>query len=442
MTARTAALLTLLALAEAAILSPLMWLLVPAPKSANPTALVGIVWAVLLVLSLQWRWLASRGLSLNAQRALMGAWFVVLIVAGELDSFGPSPTHLPDVIEMLPGFVAALLIWWRGMALGNHDLHPRAVDMHFQLGMLILIITSLASLFSRNTETLPGIAAFFFASLTTMPLANLEFTHQHRLGRPAPMTRHWWAWVIGASIAVVALGLIATALLTGKSAVDVLVTLIGVLLLPLVLILALIPVAFFDWLLGLLRRMLAGFGQLGQLLPPPPTQPDAAQTNSGSGINLPPEANFAIGIAVFVALAIIVILLMQQARKVANAPARNARDLDGNLAPPVLSDASGTQSRFGLDQLRRWLAAMTIRRLYARATHEATKRGHKRLASQTPYDFLAPMQTAFPTAEADARAITDAYVAAHYGEVPDSQAALDALKAAWERMRATEIGRK
>jgi len=81
---------------------------------------------------------------------------------------------------------------------------------------------------------------------------------------------------------------------------------------------------------------------------------------------------------------------------------------------------------------------MTIRRLYARATHEAARRGKHRSAAQTPYDFLPTLQSAFPTAESDARVITEAYVAAHYGEVPDSQQALDALKQAWERMRTTQ----
>jgi len=439
MTARTTVLQSLLALAEAAILSPIVWLIVPGPKSASPIVLVGCVWAALAVLSIQRRALANRGAPLVLERALMGGWLVVLIVAGEIDTIGPAPARLPDTLTMLPGFVAALLVWWRGMALGNYDLHPRAIDLHFQVGTLFLIGTSLTSLFSRSTETLSAIAAFFFASLTCAPLANLEFTHQHRVGRATPMTRRWWAWVVGAALGVVTLGLCVTALETGKSAVEILVTLITLVLLPIVLLLALLPVSFFDWLVGLLRRLLSGLGHLLPLQPPQTTQDPSALASPIAPVNLPPELHFGLAIVVFVALALLVIMLAQRARRLAAAPARNTTDSEGQLTRAPAASMSGLASRFGISALRHWLATVTIRRLYARAVHEAAKRGHKRLAVQTPYDFLATMQRAFPMAEADARIITDAYVAAHYGEVPDSPEALDLLKAAWERMRVTRV---
>jgi hypothetical protein len=38
---------------------------------------------------------------------------------------------------------------------------------------------------------------------------------------------------------------------------------------------------------------------------------------------------------------------------------------------------------------------------------------------------------------ADVRIITDAYVKAHYGEVPDTDEALNVIRDAWERVRAT-----
>ena len=438
MSARVFALLALLSLAEAALLTPLVWLLVPAPKDINPSALVGLVWLVLMGLALQWRWLASRGVKLTVQRVLMGAWLVALFLIAEVDTFGIAPSPLPDALVMVPGFLAAIVVWWRGMSLGNTDLHPRTVDLHFQIGTLLLIGSGLMTLLSRDMQPLPGIAAFFFASLASLPLANLEYTHQHPFGRGTPMTRHWWMWVFGAVIVVLFIGSIVTAFMTGKSAVDVLITLISVLLLPLFLLLALIPVTFFDWLIALLRSLLSRLGSLSRFQPPQLPRRPELPNNTTPAINLPPEANFAIAILVFAILVIVILSLMRQARKAEAAPARDASDVEGKLQAANNENSADNPSRFGLDQLRRWLAAMTIRRLYVRATREAAKRGLARKAAQTPYDFLPDMQHAFPTAEADARTITEAYVAAHYGQVPDSQAALDALRAAWERMRSTQ----
>jgi len=436
MTARIFVLLAFLSLAEAAILSPFIWLLVPPPRAIQPTVLVGFVWLVLMGLAVQWRWLAQRGVQLRLLRVLMGAWLIVLFVAAEIATFGTAPSALPDALMMMPGFLAALVLWWRGMALGNSDLQPRTVDLHFQVGTLVLIGTSLITIFTRSMEVVPVITAFFFASLATLPLSNLEYTHQHHYGRRAPMTRGWWGWVLGSVVAVMLIALVVMSLLTGKNAAEVLASFITLLMLPVFILLSLLPIAFFDWFITILRRILAGFGSLSNLFPQPQQPLPASTTNSPTLPVLPAEANFLIAIVIFVALAVIIILLVQQARKDAPALERDGTDIDGKLRDAQADAGALGQVRMGLDGLRRWLAVMTIRRLYARATHEAAKRGQRRTPAQTPYDFLPHMQNAFPTAEADARAITDAYVAAHYGEVADSQAALDALKQSWERMRA------
>ena len=90
--------------------------------------------------------------------------------------------------------------------------------------------------------------------------------------------------------------------------------------------------------------------------------------------------------------------------------------------------------------LRRWLASMTIRRICARMSHEAAKRGFARSLHQTPIDYLSQLRQAFPQTAGETRLITDAYIAAHYGQVPDTDAALQEIRQAWERVR-TENGK-
>ena len=75
-------------------------------------------------------------------------------------------------------------------------------------------------------------------------------------------------------------------------------------------------------------------------------------------------------------------------------------------------------------------AAILMRKLplqfEQRPTHSAKRRHHRGLAR------------AFPGADEDARRITDAYINAHYGEVPDTLDKLRAIQAAWARMRRIE----
>jgi hypothetical protein len=436
--ARIVALLACLAIGEATLLSPFIWFLLPPPPNLQPLAQVGLVWVVLFVMAAQWRWLAQRGLKLGVQRGVMALWLIGLFVIAEIDVFlmGDDRT-LPDLLDMLPAFLGALILWWRGTALGNNDLLPRSMDLHFQLGALMLIGTGALTLFMRTMDPVLLITSFFLASLFTLPLSNLELTHTHQYGRHAPMTRQWWLWVAGTVVGVMLIGIIVTSVLTGRNAAELLATFISLMLLPLFLLLSLIPVAFFDWLIAIIRRIVEGMSFLSGLLPPQDTaQPQVAEP-AGAGIVLPAEANFALGIVVFAVLVIVLLSLIQQARRYAAAPQGHTGDLDGALPKNERDETGGAARRFGLGSLRRWLAAMTIRRLYSRAVHEAAKRGQRRETSQTPYDFLPRMQHAFPSAEGDALAITQAYIAAHYGEVPDSQDALNALKVAWERMRGT-----
>jgi hypothetical protein len=88
----------------------------------------------------------------------------------------------------------------------------------------------------------------------------------------------------------------------------------------------------------------------------------------------------------------------------------------------------------GRSGLRGLFAALTIRRIYAQMTRLAAEQGYPRTASETPFEYEATARRAFPDVGAEVRAITRAYVAAHYGQVPDSEAELQEIRACWERL--------
>lgn len=438
MSARRIALLLALALAEAALATPLVRALVPLPPAFGPAGTLALVWLVIGGLAVQWQILSRRGTSLVMQRALMGGWLIVLVVAIEADIFLSAPSVLPNLLTMAPGFLIALGLWWRGMALGTNELKPRDAELHLQLGLLIFLLLGFATLFSPDLEIWVYLAGFFAGSLAAIPLANLEYTHTSDIGRRTPMTPGWWAWVIGAVGLVLIAGFMFTAVMSGRPVVSLLAALLTIALLPLALIgtlvLALIPQAFFDALAALLQRLGSVLGSLQQFGQDEQTQ--ALLEEGNAGIVVPAQISFLIGLIAFGALVALVIYLMRQAKRNEAAPHTEKADAEGALRQSSAANGAA-QERFGLGALRQWLATITIRRLYARATREAARRGHARGPTQTPFEYLPELQRAYPAAEAEARAITHAYVAAHYGEVPDSPEALRALTQAWERMRGT-----
>jgi hypothetical protein len=79
--------------------------------------------------------------------------------------------------------------------------------------------------------------------------------------------------------------------------------------------------------------------------------------------------------------------------------------------------------------------AHTIRRIYAELGLLARGQGRPRLPHQTPYEYLPALRETFPTCSDDVVLITEAYVAVHYGELPERPAALAEVREAWQRVR-------
>jgi len=124
----------------------------------------------------------------------------------------------------------------------------------------------------------------------------------------------------------------------------------------------------------------------------------------------------------------------------------NARTLARNLQAMLrggldrLGDLVGTASRFGLGS--RFLAAISIRRIYTNLLRLAADAGYPRATSQTPYEYLGTLRRALPDNEADVRLITEAYVNARYGQVPDTREELDRIRACWQRIRSEGIEKR
>jgi hypothetical protein len=98
-----------------------------------------------------------------------------------------------------------------------------------------------------------------------------------------------------------------------------------------------------------------------------------------------------------------------------------------------LSQLAGLVDQYGLGS--QLLSAITIRRIYANLVRLATKAGYPRLGSQTPYEYRTTLAEVFPGRERDVALITEAYVNAHYGQLPDNTEELQQIRDCWERIR-------
>ena len=98
-----------------------------------------------------------------------------------------------------------------------------------------------------------------------------------------------------------------------------------------------------------------------------------------------------------------------------------------------LEEMARAVDRLGLGS--RLLSALSIRRIYINLVRVATRAGYPRVKAQTPYEYLDVIAGAWPDLRADLGIITDAYIQARYGQVPDTREDLDRIVACWERVR-------
>jgi hypothetical protein len=197
-----------------------------------------------------------------------------------------------------------------------------------------------------------------------------------------------------------------------------------------------------------LQRMLQQLGQLlARPLPPPPP---AAETQTRPLILGILQATITIGIPLSIVLLVLLFTWHRLRQAGQRDPGEEAREsmfsagaVVRNLRTMVqdgldrLGELAGLVSRFGPSA--RFLAAVSIRRIYANLVRLATEGGYPRAEAQTPYEYLQTLCKAWPGSQEDLEVITDAYVDAHYGQVPDTREELQRIRECWQRVRSQEI---
>jgi hypothetical protein len=355
------------------------------------------------------------------------------------------------------GVVAiALFLWWRGISIGQRDLTVQGVAFSFRLGVLLLIFST-PLLFTLNYDSTVLILPFFFFSLMAVALARVEEVNQAKGGVGAPFNFTWLAILLGSIAAVLITAWLISHIysIEGFSqvlrwlepvfnpllrVVEYVLTLLARLLAPLL-----------QWLFEILKEAFAGLTQNVEgfenlTLAPPlefqevePTQPPRLLMDALRYVCLGLT-----GAGILVALALTLRRRLDRRRRgdeIRESLWSSAAFADGMLNSlrdgwDRLKDMAGLVGRFGPGM--RLYAAVSIRKIYANMARLAKRQGFPRQDAQTPYEYLPALGLAFPDCQAEAAAITEAYVKVHYGEVPESLRELQHIRECWQQIRERE----
>jgi hypothetical protein len=344
-------------------------------------------------------------------------------------------------------FVLVLYVWWRGLALAQRRTSSGDVAYRFRLGVVVLSVMLVLASLIVEAPLHPFVFAYFFAGLIGIALARADEALTRHGGEKSIVGPGWLLGVGLAGLVVVLLASGVAALLTGENLLWIgrpLLVVLRWLLFGLVYVMGLVAEVIVRFVQLIVRdidleRLRATLSPLRQLRPPEPIpEPSRWSPEQLASFRTVAVLGGALLLAVAVSLSL---RWLRRPRGGREAGERESvwEDVDVALAAQRLARRAlgwlENQADVARSRLGRYLATLTIRRVYARLVDLATDIGFPRMPHLTPYEYLPTLAEAFPSHRAEIRTITEAYVLVHYGEVPDDPARLAAVSAAWEKVR-------
>lgn len=347
-------------------------------------------------------------------------------------------------------FLIVLFCWWRGIVLARCRLDSGTVTSRFRSGMVILAVTMVVGGYIYALPPYQFVFGYFFVSLLGVALARAEEVEQQYGGGQSPFSLGWLAMVVSATLVVLLLSAGVATVLTGENVGRFVAPMLA-LQRSLLELLAYVLGYATAWLGQLLFQFLQNiFSGLDT------SDLEGVLSMPEMGASMEPEqAAVSSEHMVFVKVIVIAVGLLVLLLVLAFAPRlRRARDKrsSGDERESVWEDVDLRRSMRNLwDEGRRRLnegaaalsrsllgqfyVAMTIRRIYAHLSALAAELGYPRAAHQTPYEYQPTLAQAFPEYPGPVAHITAAYVAVHYGEVPEHPEELAAIQAAWKQLQ-------
>jgi hypothetical protein len=440
-----------------------------------------LLWMGMLILMLGYfyfyRALVAANLSLRLQQSLLVVGLLLSIALvlrfhvfaapelGGTDWLVMPLRSLADVAAVMPtswvAIMALVYLWSRAVHLANRSLTADSVGFSFRSGVVVLIGASFLIGLFADLDVSGFVIPYFSFALVAVALARIEEVSLLPNSTHAPFSGFWIGSSVGAVVVLVLLGTVVVFFFLGGGLATVFRWLTPLLFVLQIIIVGLgaLVLILLDWVLAqfsidlsvLAQGLQQMLQQLGQLLARPwPTPPPAPETQTRPLILGILQAAITIGIPLSIVLLVLLFTWHRLSRRRQRDPGDEAREslfsagaVVRNLRTMVqdgldrLGELAGLVSRFGPSA--RFLAAVSIRRIYANLVRLATEGGYPRAEAQTPYEYLQTLCKAWPGSQEDLEVITDAYINAHYGQVPDTRQELQRIRDCWERVRSQEI---
>lgn len=396
---------------------------------------------------------------------ILVSWRLLLYPAGALldltwlrrftGSFGEGGSLLWT--RDLSVFMVTALVWWRGIRLATRHVEINNVGLRLRLGGLILIPLILwfaGSFLEVNVASF--VLLFFLAALTVVALVRAENIEQERSGMAATLNVRWFLVVLGAALAIVLTGGAIGTIIGGESlfvfiawlsplwrALQFGATVTGVTLFELLYPFLEVLAVFVQFLGGILASVLgqvsAGLRAAGIFNEP--LVPEVMPPTETLGFQMPEGSDKAI--TAFIMLGVIAVIGLGLARAYRQATFAARDSARSRVVGDDEDDEPGLGRRM-LERLglRQWRAAASVRRIYRQMCRAAESAGFPRLPTETPYEFLPTLARVWPDYPAESRLITEAFIRVRYGEIPETDEELEAIRAAWRRLEEAEPQRR
>jgi hypothetical protein len=443
---RTAVYLAL-SLMTASWVTGLLWAALSDAGPPLSVTLVVLTILILVPLGLS-RWLRGLKLEQGARRVALAGAFVFFALSvlssgfyNDYELFGGGWMNRvlgnelsgATFLNQVTSLVLVSLCWWLGLTLGDMRLTSTNLTRYFNASIAMLVLPAIFFVSDVSQGAIWLYYVFLFSSMLTLGLGRVEEVARRSQDWRSPFTVYW----------LVQIGLVSGFFLGMVGLAHVLrlgngIGLIVVLAAPVISVL-IFPIVYAGAKLLILSgfRLAAPMSDIGPL--------DAAQTAGQASQAVQPST--VQSLCAGLALVVMTFFAFRLALFTARRWRQMAEDVgeEETAAMPSLGDRvsqaveerlmSLGQSLPSLGRLRRRLASRSVRRIYVALSALAAERGYPRPAARTPYEHLSALRRAFPGCRAQVERITEAYVAVHYGQVPETHEELQEIQTAWAQVR-------
>jgi len=353
----------------------------------------------------------------------------------------------------------ALASYSRGSSAGRYPPAPETVTLRGRLGIAVFFLTALASERSMQSDMAVLLPMFFGAMLLASAMSRAATLKLSSEGRKRHLGGSWFGFLLLSTLTVVLLSLLVSALLGGVNEEQVR----AILAIPFTIVIGLLiivtsPFAYVvSYLIGQFDFADEAPPQEDIVAPNQETPPSADNPQIDIGDEIRAVFSFLtdsllISMALIAIVAVVVFwvafFLLPENQNLDEETREDIGDREkvGNIGNALarqfrkLGDALNNLTQFGAG--RDLFAAFTVRWAYTRMERMGKKRGFPRIKSQTPYEYQTQLHQAFPGGGSSVKTITNAYVAIRYGEVPENEQELNAVRDALDHLKTLSASSK